>query len=159
MKFRSFSNRPVRDCSPSGSPERQLYTRKIDSAGNKSLEKSGKENVFIAIQLAANGNLAKDLVARSLRGDESAIGSTDSLIYADITGAPKSLLEAENRLLDARSFLNLFPLRFVISMVTIFGASLPPLITVLGLLMQRLIRLLQIKLQRMPLLLKLQGLL
>lgn len=110
MKFRSFSNRPVRICCPAGSPERQLYTRKVDSSGNKSLERSGKENVFMAIQLAANGNLAKDLVARSLRGDESAIPSADSLTYADITGAPKSLLDAENRLIDARTLFESLPL-------------------------------------------------
>lgn len=109
MKFRSFSDRPARVASPSGSPERQLYTRKIDSAGNKSLEKSGKENVYLAIQLAANGNLAKDLVARATRGDESAIPSADSLTYADITGAPKSLLDAENRLIDARSLFDSLP--------------------------------------------------
>lgn len=108
MKFRSFSNRPGAEPCPPGSSTRKIYRRVFDSAGNSSIEFDHEESTYQAVQLAARGTLTKDLVARSLNGDDSAISPPfDS--YADITNAPKSLLEAENSIIKAREIYDSLP--------------------------------------------------
>lgn len=108
MKFRSFFDRPSSTVSPSGSPFRKLYTRKVDTAGNRSLIASGEENVYQGIQLAARGNLTQDLINRATRGDSTALGDVSDS-FADITEAPKTLLDAELRLIKAREIFESFP--------------------------------------------------
>lgn len=107
MKFRSFSSRAAAKPSPSGSTDRQLYSRKSDFE----LVPSGKENVYQSIQLAAKGNLPLDLIRRAERGDITAIPppiSSDGVV--DLLNAPTSLMDAQNTLLHARSIFDSLPL-------------------------------------------------
>lgn len=102
MKFRSaYDTGSGQFASPSGSRYRQLYIKKIYD-GKEILEDAGKEDVFDSIQKAAPGNILEDLLRRARAGDSAAIPEPiDS--YADISKAPKDLLEAHQMLLDARS--------------------------------------------------------
>lgn len=107
MKFHSFFDRPVTVPSPCGKKTRNIFVKKAADPEGK-LIYSHTEDVYEAIQLAARGCLVKDLVSRSERGDTSAIGNPD-FQSSDITNAPKSLMEAQNRLIEARSIFDKFP--------------------------------------------------
>ena len=103
MKFRTAYDRE-RKQSPSGSRYRQNYTRGSDG----SLIEAGVEDVFDSIQKAGDGLALADLIRRAERGDETAIPApVDS--FADITGAPKDLLEAHMMLNEARSKYDAMP--------------------------------------------------
>lgn len=108
MKFRSFSNRPAAVPCPAGKPVSKVFKRVLDTAGNSDIVYAGEEAVYESIQLAARGTLTKDLISRSLAGDDSAI-PTPIESFADITDAPGSLLEAQNHLISAREVYDKLP--------------------------------------------------
>lgn len=111
MKFRSFSSKPAARPSPAGCSERTMYSRKVVPGGVSELVEAGKENLYQRIQLAAQGNLVLDLIRRAERGDLSAILPVDAPeCIVDITNAPTSLMDAENKLIQARSFFDSLPL-------------------------------------------------
>lgn len=108
MKFRSAFDRGsvlARSfSSSSGLPYRETFERVVDPVSKKKFIKpSGKQPTYEIIQQNAKGNLISDIYARSLRGDSDAIGKVNDEMFADITRAPKSLMEAENMLIKARS--------------------------------------------------------
>lgn len=107
MKFRSFSDRPGTIPSPAGKKTRNIFIKKAADPEGK-LVYSHTEDVYEAIQLAARGCLVKDLVSRAERGDASAIGSP-AFESSDITNAPTSLMDAQNRLIEARSIFDQLP--------------------------------------------------
>ena len=112
MKFRTVFNH---ECdkffeSPTGSRFRCLYERTYDPVSKKkSIKKSGEEDTYRFIQECAKGNLVCDIIQRSIRGDSTAIGTVSEDMFADITQAPKSLLEAEQLLIKARSIYDSLP--------------------------------------------------
>lgn len=108
MKFRTAFSEPLRFSSPSGSPHRTVYQRKVSSSGKRSLVESGIEPVHQLIQEAARGNTVKDILSRFNAGDTSALG-VDSNSYADISNAPQSLLDAELSLIKAHSIYDSLP--------------------------------------------------
>lgn len=108
MKFRTAydPDRKIIPCS-SGSRYRQTYIKRIYD-GKEVLEDAGKEDVYDSIQKAAPGNIMEDLLRRARAGDSSAIPEPiDS--YADISKAPRDLLEAHQILSDARSKYDSLP--------------------------------------------------
>lgn len=107
MKFHSFSNRPSTIVNPAGKRTRNIYIKKAGDPEGK-LVYSHTEDVYEAIQLAARGCLVKDLVRRSECGDARAIGDP-TFESCDITNAPTSLLDAQNRLIQARSIFDKMP--------------------------------------------------
>lgn len=107
MKFRSFSDQPGTIPSPAGKKTRNIFIKKAADPDGK-LVYSHTEDVYESIQLAARGCLVKDLVSRADRGDSSAIGNP-AFESSDITNAPTSLMDAQNRLIEARSIFDKFP--------------------------------------------------
>lgn len=93
---------------PSGKRTLNKYRRRIE-AGKATLVDDGVEDIYQSIQLAAKGNLVGDLIRRAGLGDDQALG-VDINSYSDLTNAPRSLLEAENRLIDAREQFDRLPL-------------------------------------------------
>lgn len=107
MKFRSFSNRPSTIAAPAGKGTRNIYIKKAADPEGK-LIYSHTEDVYEAIQLASRGCLVKDLVRRAESGDSNAVGDP-SFDSCDITAAPSSLMEAQNRIIEARNIYDKMP--------------------------------------------------
>lgn len=97
MKFRTAYCKSEPYYSQSGSRFRPKYCRK-----DGELVQVGVEDVYDSIQKAANGRLVEDLLRRASAGDASAIPPpVDS--FADVSKAPKDLLEAHSMLQGIKS--------------------------------------------------------
>lgn len=105
MKFATAYSEKEKVLSPSGSMFRKQYIREITPGGARKLKPTNPTNTYEYIQVAAKGNLLSDIIARHRAGDPNAIGvPVDS--FADITTAPKSLMDAQNQILKARALYN-----------------------------------------------------
>ena len=110
MKFRSLLNYGKTKPNSSGSVFRQTYVREIDPLSHKrSLVESDKINLVQLVQMSGKGLTVKDLINRFNAGDLSAIPEPVES-YGDFTKSPKSLLEAEKLLINAKSKFDMLPL-------------------------------------------------
>lgn len=110
MKFNTAYNYPETVASSSGSRTLPKFVRRVDDEGHKILVQDGIEDIYGGIQQAAKGIEVADLVRRFRSGDTDAIGdpSFDSI---DITDAPTSLLDAQNKLIKAREQFDALPVK------------------------------------------------
>ena len=107
--FRSRSNYPVTIPAPSGQAKRPKLTRGVDADGNRTLVVSGYDDLIELVNLAAEGVTVADLIRRSERGEDT-LHKDAIQSYVDLSNAPKSLLEAEMSILNARSEFEKLPL-------------------------------------------------
>lgn len=110
MKFFSTGNYPKTVATPSGSRTLPKFVRRIDDHGKKILVQDGIEDIYGGIQQAAKGIEVADLVRRFRAGDSDAIGDP-SFESVDITAAPTSLLDAQNKLIRAREEFDALPVK------------------------------------------------
>ena len=108
MKFSSAYSHSERFFSPSGSRFRQKYVKKILPDGSSKLVEDGVEDVYDSIQKAGIGLGIEDLIRRAKSGDTTAIREPIES-YADLSKAPKDLLEAHSMLADAQNKYNSLP--------------------------------------------------
>lgn len=105
MKFRTMSSDRKRFPAPCGSRYAKRYQKTVDGE----LMQAGVEDVYDSIQKAALGITLSDLIRRAENGDTSAIGEVVPS-YADLSNAPKDLLEAHTMLCAARVSYDSLPL-------------------------------------------------
>lgn len=109
MKFRTAYEPHDRFISESGDGFELEFKREYDPGTKRyKLVCTGKTDVYGLIQTAAEGVDLKSLLARYINGDEGALG-TDIGSYADLTTAPKTLLEAHLKVIDARNKFDALP--------------------------------------------------
>lgn len=109
MKFRCAYEKHDRFISPSGDGFENQYRREYKPDIKRyQLVCTGQTDAYKAIQIAAEGVDLKSLLARYINGDESALG-VDVGSYADLTTAPKTLLEARLKLIDAEKKFESLP--------------------------------------------------
>lgn len=101
MRFRSAYSPHVVFASPSGSNDYVEYQRSKDDNGVDCLVKGCIHDRQAELKAAARGADISSIIRRHLNGDPSAVGSVDSSMFGDITGAPKDLLEAQRQLIKA----------------------------------------------------------
>ena len=82
---------------PAGEAFETEYIEKIDNDGNKILEECGKTNIYEKIQAAHESTKIYNIIKRYEGGDETALNRIQG-IYADVTGMPKSLMEAHQKI-------------------------------------------------------------
>jgi len=100
---------PVLPC-PSGSAEQDTYTIKLNTSGVKELVKSGTTNTYEKIQSHLKDCLIYEIIERAMAGSEQDIDKLTAKQWGevDFTNAPKSLAEAQQRLIDGEAqFLEL----------------------------------------------------
>lgn len=108
MVFSKLFDYPQTKSAPSGDKFRQKFRRQITPGGERKLVEDGHENVYEAIQLSAKGCSVQELLARFRNGDTSALG-VDNSVYADLTNAPKNLIDAQNLLIKAQTVFSELP--------------------------------------------------
>ena len=108
MKFYNRMNLPPKVGTPAGDKETTTYQTKIDENGHKITEAVGKTNIYERIQSSLEETKIENIIKRFTEGDMSAF-RTGEPIYADITGAPKSLMEAQNMIIKITDEFNSLP--------------------------------------------------
>lgn len=110
MKFNTVYNYPTTVPASSGSRTLPKFVRRVDDDGRKILVQDGIEDIYGGIQQAAKGVEVADLVRRFRSGDTDAIGDP-TFESVDITAAPTSLLDAQNKLIQAREHFDALPVK------------------------------------------------
>ena len=108
MKFYSRLNpAPVIDA-PAGSKEATTYQTQIDENGHKVTVPIGKTNIYDRIQSSLEETKIENIIRRFTEGDISAFRQGEPL-YADMTDAPKTLMEAQNMIIRITEEFNNLP--------------------------------------------------
>ena len=108
MKFYSRLEHAPRIETPAGSKEATTYQTRIDENGHKITEPIGKTNIYDRIQSSLEETKIENIIKRFTEGDVSAF-RTGEPVYMDITGAPKTLMEAQNLIIKITDEFNTLP--------------------------------------------------
>lgn len=100
MKFYSRSEKPPVTATPAGEMEEDTYEMSIDLRGHKTLERSGKTNVYEFIQESLEETKIENIIRRAVGGDEGALATMHG-VYMDVSDAPKSLAEMQQAVITA----------------------------------------------------------
>lgn len=92
-----------------GSPVKVLYGGKYDANGRVVLEKKGEENIYDYIQSFRDSVDLNVILARFSNGDVDALNKAQGF-YADVTGFPKNMADALNRINQAEEMFKALPL-------------------------------------------------
>lgn len=107
--FRNRRSENIVTYSETGSPEYNTYIETIDNRGQKTLEISGKTNLYNKIQEALPTTLIYNILDRYYQGDIEALG-IDHGQFMDITEAPTSLIEAYQKISQIEGLYDKLPL-------------------------------------------------
>lgn len=110
MRFRSLSNHAHQIKSPSGSDYYYDFVRTKDKNGVPALKRGCQHCISDEIAAAARGCDVESIVRRAGLGDPNAVLPLDDSMFADVTTAPKSLIEAEMQMINARHIFDSLPL-------------------------------------------------
>lgn len=108
MNFYSRTNLPPKVGTEAGDKEATTYQTRIDENGHKITEAIGKTNIYDRIQSSLEETKIENIIKRFTEGDMSAF-RTGAPIYADITEAPKNLMEAQNMIIRITDEFNSLP--------------------------------------------------
>lgn len=93
---------------PTGSKEATTYQTQIDENGHKVTVPIGKTNIYDRIQSSLEETKIENIIKRFTEGDISAFRQGEPL-YADMTEAPKTLMEAQNMIIRITDEFNNLP--------------------------------------------------
>lgn len=85
-----------------GNPIIKTYRAKINDDGRKVLIETGEENIYDKIQEHAEETKIYNILKRYYAGDLSALNAHQG-IYADITGMPTNLIEAQKKTIEVQN--------------------------------------------------------
>lgn len=108
MEFYNRTNLPPKVGTPTGDKEATTYQTRIDENGHKITEAVGKTNIYDRIQSSLEETKIENIIKRFTEGDMTAF-RTGEPIYADITAAPKNLMEAQNMIIKITDEFNSLP--------------------------------------------------
>jgi len=106
--FYSRSNRPVALTAPVGDKEQTTFAIKIDKAGKKELKPDGKTNIYDKIQESKEATMIYNILDRYNQGHIEVLEKTKGT-YGDFTKAPKSLAEAQQKIIDTEKMFMSLP--------------------------------------------------
>lgn len=104
-----YANRPANIGHPKTNKTRPIYSEEFDTNGHKKLVKTSETNVYEKIQSFKDETLIYNILDRFNAGDENAINKVKGT-YGDITEMPKTLMEAQNQLIQAERTFNELPI-------------------------------------------------
>lgn len=91
-----------------GSEYKDTFKMVIDKDGHKVLKPDGKEHIYAKIQEGLEETLIENILQRAALGDDTALNRIEGS-YADITGAPKTLADAQQMILQITNDFNGLP--------------------------------------------------
>lgn len=94
---------------PSGNKFHTNYEVAIDEHGHKTLAESGSTNTYAMIQEHLEETLIENILRRAELGDEEALNRVNGQ-YLDTTDMPKSLAEAQNKIIAIKNEFEKLPI-------------------------------------------------
>lgn len=109
MEFYNQNKLPPKQPTPSGSPFRTKYKRKIDEkTGAETVVECGKTNVYEKIQAAKDSTMIYNIVERYQNGEIGLLNARQGY-YGDVSNTPTNIFEAEEQAQMANNNLNKLP--------------------------------------------------
>lgn len=93
---------------PTGSKFHKTYEITVDELGHKTLKENGSTNTYAKIQEHLEETLIENILQRAALGDEEALNRVQSQ-YLDTTDMPKTLAEAQNKILSIKNEFEKLP--------------------------------------------------
>lgn len=107
MIFYTRYNRPKAVVPPIGDGTAPVYEEVVKD-GRRTLEITGKDNLFEVVQSSKEESLVYNIIARYQRGDLMALNQRVGQ-YMDVVGMPTNLAEAHQAVIDARRTFDSLP--------------------------------------------------
>lgn len=109
MDFYSRTNLPATIPQPKCEKIVPTYGKEVAKDGTIKVVETGKTNIYEKIQASKDETLIYNILDRFNAGDTSALMQRQGS-YGDFTQAPKTLVEAQQALIDADRYFNSLPL-------------------------------------------------
>lgn len=94
--------------SDAGSHMHPTFEVQLDERGHKVLIQTGEKDIYEEIQSYYEDTKIENIIARCAAGDRDILNQRQG-VYADITGAPKDLFEAQNTILKLQGEFDKLP--------------------------------------------------
>lgn len=108
-EFYSRNNLPTTIAQPKCEKIISTYGKEIDKNGKVKVVETGKTNIYEKIQASKDQTLVYNILERFNQGDVQALNQRQGQ-YGDFTNAPKTLVEAQQALIDAENYFYSLPL-------------------------------------------------
>lgn len=106
MEFYNSYNPGPKKSSPSGSKKIPVYALKIDKNGHKYLSKTSEvKDIYARTQASLESTKIDNIIRRHAMGDESVLNKKMGQ-YLDLTLAPTSLLDAQQKIINAQKLFD-----------------------------------------------------
>lgn len=109
MEFYSRSNLPTTIAQPKCEKIVATYGKEVAKDGSIKVVETGKTNIYEKIQASKDDTLIYNILDRFNAGDTSVLYQRQGS-YGDFTQAPKTLVEAQQALINAENYFNSLPL-------------------------------------------------
>lgn len=109
MEFYNRSNLPDTIAQPKCEKIIPTYGKEIDKDGTVKIVETGKTNIYEKIQACKDETLVYNILDRFNAGDVTALNQRQGT-YGDFTEMPKTLVEAQQILIDAEKYFYTLPL-------------------------------------------------
>ena len=109
MEFYSRTNKPATIAQPKCEKVVPTYGKKVMDDGTVQVVETGKTNIYEKIQASKDETLVYNILERFNAGDISALQQRKGQ-YGDFTDMPKTLVEAQQTLIDAENYFYSLPL-------------------------------------------------
>lgn len=101
MEFITAYGPKLQNWSPTGEEYEMRHRASIDKNGVRTLIRDKKVAIYELIQASREECEIENIVKRAIMGDYNALNQSQG-VYADITGMPKSIAEAQQMIIDLK---------------------------------------------------------
>lgn len=101
MEFRTAYGEKLKNWSPSGEKTEMRHRASMDKNGVRTLIRDRKVPIYDLIQESRDECEIERIIQRAVMGDANALNQSKG-VYADITGMPKSIAEAQQMIINMK---------------------------------------------------------
>lgn len=109
-EFYSRSNLPTTIAQPKCEKIIPTYGKEVGKDGKVQIVETGKTNIYEKIQASKEDTLVYNILDRFNAGDVKALQYHDNVQYGDSTELPKTLVEWQQKYINAENYFNSLPL-------------------------------------------------
>lgn len=108
MEFRTAYGEKLKNCSPAGTKIEVRHRAEMKKDGRRVLVRDRKVDIYNLIQAAREDCEIENIIRRAVQGDYNALNAVAGQ-YADISGMPKSIAEAQQLVINLKESFEKLP--------------------------------------------------